>query len=102
MSSLPGGSADKLGNRYELLWTVSEFLRMLRGDGAVSIRIEDPGTEKAEFVVQGVNRELHQAKRRAPEGKWSLSSLAKGGAEILQAISRQLAGNTDRFVFVSG
>jgi len=66
MSSLPGGSADKLGNRYELLWTVSEFLRMLRGEGAVSIRIEDPGTEKAEFVVQGVNRELHQAKRRAP------------------------------------
>jgi hypothetical protein len=102
MSSLPGGSADKLGNRYELLWTVSEFLRMLRGDGAVSIRIEDPGTEKAEFVVQGVNRELHQAKRRAPQGKWSLSSLAKGGTEILQAISRQLAGNSDRFVFVSG
>ena len=43
MSSLPGGSADKLGNRYELLWTVSEFLRMLRGDGATSIRIEDLG-----------------------------------------------------------
>jgi hypothetical protein len=60
---------------------------MLRGDGATSIRIEDPGTEKAEFVVQGVNRELHQAKRRAPHGQWSLSSLAKGGTEVLQAIT---------------
>src|SRR5256885_3986906 len=75
---------------------------MLRGDGAASIRIEDPGTEKAECVVQEVNRELHQAKRRAPQGKWSLNSHAKCGTEILQAIGRQLLGNTDRFVFVSG
>lgn len=40
--TLPGGPADKLGNRYEKWWTLSEFVRMLRGC-TDAIRIEDPG-----------------------------------------------------------
>ncbi|MCM2356603.1 MAG: hypothetical protein NDI77_00465 [Geobacteraceae bacterium] len=97
--SLPGGPADKLGNRYELWWTVSQLVRMLHGQ-AESIRIEDPGVTKAEFVIvsQG-RRELHQAKRSHQDGKWSLSSLA--GAGILEAIFTQLSGNDGRFTFVS-
>jgi hypothetical protein len=39
---LPGGPTDKLGNRYELWWTVQQLIRMLQGK-AESIRIEDPG-----------------------------------------------------------
>ena len=98
--TLPGGPADKLGNRYEKWWTVSECVRMLHGD-TEAIRIEDPGVEKAEFVVMaGPRRELHQVKRSHPSGKWSLAALASDG--LLQAIGDALAGNDDRFVFVSG
>jgi hypothetical protein len=37
-----GGAAGKLGNRYELWWTVWQLVRMLDRK-ADSIRIEDPG-----------------------------------------------------------
>ena len=98
--TLPGGPANKLGNRYEKWWTVSECVRMLHGD-TEAIRIEDPSVEKAEFVVTvGSRRELHQAKRSHSKGKWSLTALASDG--LLQAIGNALAGNDDRFVFVSG
>ena len=98
--TLPGGPANKLGNRYEKWWTVSEFLRML-GGSTEAIRIEDPGVEKAEFVVRvGSGRELHQVKRSHRDGKWSLASLRGDG--LLQSIGEQLAGNDDRFVFASG
>ena len=73
---------------------------MLDGE-TESIRIEDPGVDKAEFVVRvGSRRELHQAKRSHPSGKWSLAALRADG--LLRAIGDQLAGNDDRFVFASG
>ena len=97
---LPGGPAAKYGNRYESRWTLSQCLRVLRGE-TDSLRIEAPSVEKAEFVVRiGSRREYHQAKRSHPSGKWSLASLASDG--LLQAISELLDGNRDRFVFVSG
>jgi hypothetical protein len=98
---LPGGPSDKLGNRYELWWTVVQLERMLHGE-INSIRIEDPGIDKAEFAVQVAgHRELHQSKRSHPSGKWSVASLAAADIEILQAIFGQLRGNNDEFVFVS-
>lgn len=98
---LPGGSSDKLGNRYELWWTVAQLERMLHGEIS-SIRIEDPGVDKAEFVAQVAgHQELHQSKRSHPSGKWSVASLAAADVEVLQAIFRQLRGNNDEFVFVS-
>ncbi len=99
--SLPGGPSDKLGNRYELWWTVSQLVRIMDGQ-AESIRIEDPTVDKAEFVVTARgHQELHQAKRSHPTGKWSLSSL--GGEGLLQAMFEQLSRNPSaRFVFVSG
>ena len=97
--TLPGGPADKLGNRYEEWWTLSAFVRMLQGH-AEAIRIEDPGADKAEFVVTtDTRRELHQVKRSHPNGKWSLAALRADG--LLDAIGRQLAGNENRFVFAS-
>ena len=97
---LPGGPADKLGNRYETWWTVSELVRILHGD-TDAIRIEMPGFDKAEFVVKnGACREFHQVKRSHPNGKWSLAALRADG--LLSAIGRTLAGNQDRFVFASG
>ena len=98
--TLPGGPAGKLGNRYEKWWTLSELVRMLGGD-TEAIRIEEPGVDKAEFIVTtGTRRELHQVKRSHPNGKWSLAALRADG--LLQAIGEQLAGNVDRFVFASG
>jgi hypothetical protein len=98
---LPGGSSDKLGNRYELWWIVGQLVQMLEG-GADSIRIEDPGVIKAEFVIScDGRRELHQAKRSHPDGKWSLATLAGPDMRLLQAIHTQLIGNDDQFVFVS-
>ena len=96
---LPGGAANKLGNRYEKWWTVSEFVRMLHG-ATDTIRIEAPEVEKAEFVVTvGARQELHQVKRSHPSGKWSLASLCADG--LLQAIGKQLRGTENRFVFAS-
>ena len=99
--TLPGGPADKLGNRYEKWWTVEQCVRMLR-DETEAIRIEPPGVEKVDFVVTaGPRRELHQVKRSHPNGKWSLAALASDG--LLKAIGDALAGNDGvRFVFVSG
>ena len=98
--TLPGGAADKLGNRYEKWWTLSEFVRMLRGD-TEAIRIEVPGVDKAEFVVTAdAHREFHQVKRSHPNGKWSLAALRTDG--LLEAIGTHLADNDDRFVFASG
>ena len=98
--TLPGGSANKFGNRYEKWWTLSELVRMLGGE-TEAIRIEDLGVDKTEFVVTtGARRELHQAKCSHPSGKWSLATLRAEG--LLQAIGEHLAGNDDRFVFASG
>ena len=96
---LPGGPSDKIGNRYELWWTVYQFVRIINGE-VESIRIEDPTIDKAEFVItNGGCREFHQAKRSHPDGKWSLSSLQS----LLHTMFNQLSTSTNtRFVFVSG
>ena len=97
----PGGPANKLGNRYEHWWTVSQLVRIMDGQ-AESIRIEAPNVDKAEFVIiVGDHRELHQAKRSRIDGKWSLSSLRKDG--LLWVMFDQLSKDSNmRFVFVSG
>ena len=95
---LSGGPADKIGNRYEKWWTVSQLIRIIQGE-AESIRIEDPSVDKAEFVVvSGGYRELHQVKLHHPRGKWSLSALHG----LLQTMFNQLADDKTKFVFVSG
>ena len=96
---LPGGPANKLGNRYESWWTIHQLVRIIDKE-ADSIRIEDPNFDKAEFVVAvGDSRELHQAKRSRPEGKWNLSNLRS----IIEAMFEELSANENtRFVFVSG
>ena len=98
---LDGGPSNKLGNRYELWWTVSQLVRIMDGQ-AESIRLEEPTVEKAEFVVTaGDHQEFHQAKRSHSKGKWSLASLRKEG--LPWAMFDLLSRNSDaRFVFVSG
>ena len=100
---LPGGPSDKIGNRYELWWTVSQLVRIINGQ-AENIRIEDPAVDKAEFVITaGDCREFHQAKRSHLRGKWSLSELGSPKHQLLQTMFKQLSTSTNtRFIFVSG
>ncbi len=99
---LPGGQTDKLGNRYESWWTVQQLLRLIAGD-ALSIRLEPPGIEKAEFVLVTPHcTEYHQTKRSSDDGKWSLADLASSKYKVLQAIYPYLADNTNEFHLVSG
>lgn len=51
MAALPGGGADKVGNRYEAKWGVSAFLRLVKGDFD-SVHIEKPGETWAEFSTE--------------------------------------------------
>jgi len=100
--TLLGGPADKLGNRYEQWWTVYQLTRILFGE-AQSIRIEDPSVDKAEFVLTTDHGdELHQNKRDSSSGSWSLAQLCNKQNKIIQAICKQLAGNSRKFFFVSG
>ena len=98
--TLPGGAAAKLGHRYEMWWTLSELVRMLRGE-TDSLRPEPPGVDGVEFIVKaGGGQEYHQAKRSHPSGKWSVAMLASAG--VLANMGKLLIGNRHRFVFVSG
>jgi len=75
----PGGEADKLGNRYEGIWTVAKLLEVASGQSH-AITVEPIGSEALgiEFVTQlsDGSREFHSAKRQRSTGEWSLSALA--------------------------
>lgn len=101
MSSLSGGAADKLGNRYEALWGIRALLEVLSGE-ADSIRIEPPGDDKAEFyVVRNGNHEYWQAKRQIiSQQTWTLAVLKSEG--ILDFYLEQVkAGRICHFVSTS-
>lgn len=78
--TLPGGPADKLGNRFEGLWTLLSLVDVLRGEGR-SIRLEPPREDGFEFWLDKADRrEFHQAKRQnGSKGWWSLSDLDRAG-----------------------
>ena len=97
---LPGGPAAKLGHRYETWCAVSELTRLLHGE-TDTLRIEEPGIDKSDFVVStGTRREAHQVKRSHHEGKWSFAALRAGG--LISYIGEFLADDNNRFVFTSG
>lgn len=78
---LPGGAADKAGNRFERRWTVLALLDMLDGK-ADSLRIEVPGKDGSgtEFRVTSDGFPVwHQVKRQRAQGPWTIASLAKEG-----------------------
>jgi len=66
MSLLAGGTADKLGNRYEDHWMVFQLLRAVEVE-IESIHTEDPTIEKAECLT----------KRSKTSGSWTLNQLGK-------------------------
>jgi len=80
MSTLPGGPAGKAGLRHEALWGVVGMVEVLSGE-ADAIRIEEPGTDGAEFFLErGGGHEHWQAKRQVLSQKtWSLQLLKSEG-----------------------
>ena len=98
---LQGGIADKLGNEYEIRWTLVETLRVLLGQ-ADEIRVE-PFNEHADglefrITTNGAD-EWHQCKRRLTNGSWTVKALTDAG--VLQAFAGKLVEPNTECVFVS-
>lgn len=78
---LPGGAAEKYGNRYEGRWTVACMLEVM-DEKADSIRLEPPDLagQGFEFRItrQGI-QEYHQVKRQRSLGNWTLNALKREG-----------------------
>jgi hypothetical protein len=101
MSPRPGGEADKLGNRFETIWTVRQLLEVLHGR-ADAIELEPDGElgRGAEFLLsRGGRVEAHQVKRqRGVRNGWTLRAL---GAEGVLAAARAHITAGREFHFVS-
>lgn len=91
MSALPGGAADKLGNRYEAWWTLYRIADVLSGR-ASRIRLEPPGEMGVgtEFWVDEASGRWHeQAKDASAGGNWTLRRLIAEG--VLPSLEGHLA-----------
>ena len=99
---LPGGAAEKYGNRYEGRWTVACMLDVME-EKADSIRLEPPGPEGQGFefrtTKQGI-QEYHQVKRQRSIGHWTLNALTKEGV-LPNFIAKLHADPIVHCVFVS-
>jgi hypothetical protein len=99
LTSLPGGAADKSGNRYEHWWTAVRIADVLEGH-ASRIRLEPPGVggQGIEFEVdQDGATWAEQVKEASSGGNWTINRLNREG--VLTAAQDQLgAGRTFRFV----
>lgn len=102
-----GGESDKLGNRYEGVWTVDNLLDVLAGS-ASSITVEPLGEDSfgVEFIkeLSTGQKEFHSAKRQTTEATWTISQLISGNANsILGRLFQKLQNHQNsRVVFVSG
>lgn len=89
MTALPGGAADKLGNRYETWWTLVRLADVLDGT-ALRMRLEPPGLEGegVEFWVDETDlRWFEQVK--LTDRTWTVARLIKEG--VLEALLSHLA-----------
>lgn len=106
---LAGGIWDKLGNRYESLWTVEALMRVL-GDEVLELVVEPHGEEGqgVEFytVAADGTREYLSAKRQKTGNAWSLADLSRAdetGRSILGDLLQRLSTDASaRAVFASG
>jgi hypothetical protein len=104
MSLIPGGRADKFGNRFERIWVVSLALEVIEGRLS-TIKWEPLGAEGegVECVVTQPDglKKYHQCKiQNGNEGKWSVADLGANG--VLVNAKRHLeADPCCKFVFVS-
>jgi len=73
-----GGDSDKLGNRYEGLWTVHNLIDVLAGD-AIALQPEAyKDSLGVEFVKtqRDATDEFHSVKRQRAGAGWTLQALS--------------------------
>ena len=97
VTAMPGGAADKAGNRYEHLWVVLRITDMLEGR-ASQIRLEPPGVAGTgiEFTldIEGVT---WGEQTKSETSNWTINSLIRKG--VLGAAKAQIdQGRHYRFV----
>lgn len=99
---LPGGPADKFGNRYEGRWTVVCMAEVLAEQASyISLEPIDEAVSGAEFRLarEGV-LEYHQVKRQTGRASsWTMASLRREG--VLAAIRAAVGSPDGCFAFVS-
>lgn len=99
---LPGGQADKFGNRYEGRWTVLSLVDVM-DERYDSIRLEPPGSEGEgiEFWLRKNSLfEYHQVKRQnSAEGRWTIKAL--GQRHVLSHFFNKLNNPSATCVFTS-
>lgn len=88
---IPGGIADKLGNRYEAKWLVLNLIDVVRGHASM---LCFEGTSEAfagfEFLlVKGAEKQWHQVKISNTTGNWTTNRLQKLG--VLDAFRKRLS-----------
>jgi len=85
---LAGGASDKFGNRYEGRWTVYCMIDVM-DEKAESIRLEEPGENRAEFyLLSKRQRNYHQVKRQNTQGNWPLNKLDKVLSDFWEIVDR--------------
>ena len=96
---IPGGIADKLGNRYEAKWLVRSLMDVI-ADKAHWLNFESVETEYQGFefaVGRGEIAEWHQTKVNSPAGNWTINALKKEG--VLKAFSNRLSADENAHCF---
>src|SRR5258708_36375161 len=104
----PGGESDKLGNRYEGIWTIGRLLELASGQSAY-VTVEPINDEIGiEFIVKHNDSavEFHSVKRQRAKGEWSIAALStkdtKTGRSIFTDLFGKLSTNEGaRVCFVS-
>jgi hypothetical protein len=100
---LPGGDADKVGNRFELRWTVRQLIRLLTEE-AEWIHLEPIGDagDKIEFLLCRADGriEAHQVKRQqSGKGHWTIADLDREG--VLEGLRKHAVDGDAIFFFMS-
>jgi hypothetical protein len=99
MTSMPGGAADKAGNRYEHLWTSYRVADLLEGS-ASRLRLEPPGIagQGVEFEIDdGDGTWAEQVKGSLSGRSWTIRRLDSEGV-LASALVQVQAGRQFRFV----
>ncbi len=99
MTSMPGGAADKAGNRYEHLWTSYRVSDLLEGS-ASRLRLEPPGIagQGVEFEIDdGDGTWAEQVKGSLSGRSWTIRRLDSEGV-LASALVQVQAGRQFRFV----
>lgn len=97
VSSLPGGAASKLGDRYEGWWTLLRLADVLKGKAA-TLRLEPPAAEGTgiEFWVDEAEMRWCEQAKDAQQ-TWTVHRLITSGV-LLSVAGHLEAGHSVRFV----